>query len=65
MTYLKKHGDKKMKTKIYQSWNPRNQSWIKYKLEDRGKYKKFIPLDVKQRNPNKPFKGIKKYRRKK
>lgn len=40
----------------YQSWNPKTKCWIKYKLKD----KKFIPLDVKQRNPRKPFKNVKK-----
>lgn len=41
---------------MYQSFNKRNKCWVKYKLT--GKKSKIV--DQKQRNPTKPFKGIKK-----
>jgi hypothetical protein len=41
---------------VFQVFNKRTNAWIKYK-----KYgKKTKILDVKQKNPSKPFKGIKK-----
>lgn len=45
----KKQGDK-----VYQAYNKRIKSWVKYKLVGGA----FIPLDVKQKDPMKPFKGI-------
>jgi len=45
---------------IYQSWNHRNKSWVKYHFsKERG----FHPINVKQRNPSIPFKNIKIKRR--
>jgi len=41
--------------KTYQVFNNKNKSWVKYKF---NKEQGFIPLDVKQRNPRVPFKGI-------
>ena len=41
---------------IYQSFNGRIGAWIKYSFE---KGKGFLPKDVKQIEPYKPFKGIK------
>jgi len=41
---------------IYQAYNPRNNSWVKYKFT---KKKGFMALDVKQKEPGIPFKGIK------
>lgn len=41
---------------ILQAFNKRNKAWVKIKFTKDGV--KF--LDVKQRNPTKPFKGIKK-----
>lgn len=40
---------------ILQSFNRRTKAWVKFKFTKKGV--KF--LDVKQRNPTKPFKGIK------
>ncbi len=41
---------------IYQAYNKRTKAWVKYKfIPGKG----FIPLDVKQRQPLKPFKNIK------
>ena len=45
----------------YQTWNPRTKRWVKYKIKD----KQFIPLDVKQRQPNIPFKNVRMKKRKK
>ena len=42
---------------IYQAFNKRINAWVKYKFT---KKKGFTPLDIKQREPLKPFKGIKK-----
>lgn len=39
---------------IYQSYNKRTKAWVKYKLY--GKKSKI--LNVKQKNPTKPFKGV-------
>ena len=39
---------------IYQSFNPKTQSWVKYHFV-KGEIKFF---DVKQRNPKIKFKGI-------
>lgn len=39
---------------IYQAYNRRTKAWVKYKLTKSG----FTPLDVKQKLPMKPFKGI-------
>lgn len=41
---------------IYQAWNQRNKAYIKYHFKKDGKIEW---LDVKQREPTKPFKGIK------
>lgn len=42
-------------SKTYQAFNTKNKAWIKYKFnKDSG----FIPLDVKQRLPTVPFKGV-------
>jgi len=43
-----------MGCKKFQSWNPKNKSWVKYKFTRQG----FIPLDVKQHHPSVPFKGV-------
>jgi len=43
-----------VKMPIYQAYNSRNKAWVKYKLSSKG----FKTLDVKQREPRKPFKGI-------
>ena len=41
--------------KIYQAFNPKNNAWVKYSFcKDTG----FRPIDVKQREPMKPFKGV-------
>lgn len=40
---------------IYQSFNNRIKAYVKYKFV---KGKGFKPLNVKQRNPNKPFKNV-------
>lgn len=40
---------------IYQAFNPRSKAFVKYEFSKQGI--KFI--DVKQREPSKPFKGIK------
>tara|TARA_R100001530_G_scaffold112862_2_gene79859 strand:+ start:15987 stop:16130 length:144 start_codon:yes stop_codon:yes gene_type:complete len=45
---------------ILQKFNGRTKAWVKFKFTKRGV--KF--LDVKQRNPRKPFKGIKIAKRK-
>ncbi len=42
---------------IYQAFNKKIGSWVKYKF---SKGKGFDPFDVKQKEPFKPFKGIKK-----
>ena len=40
---------------IKQAWNPKTQSWVKYDFEkDIG----FKVIDVKQREPKKPFKNV-------
>jgi hypothetical protein len=44
------------KKNTYQAYNDRIDAWVKYKFGESG----FIPLDVKQRNPQTPFKNIKK-----
>lgn len=41
---------------IYQAFNKKIGAWIKYEFVKGG----FKPLDVKQREPFIPFKGIKK-----
>jgi len=40
----------------YQSFNKKTKAWVKYDLYNG----KSLITDVKQRNPGKPFKGIKK-----
>lgn len=40
--------------KKYQAYNPKTKAWVKYCFDKGG----FKPLDVKQKNPTKPFKGI-------
>ena len=42
---------------IFQSFNPRTGRWIKFKKMANGKT---TIMDVKQRLPKKPFKGVKK-----
>ena len=39
---------------IYQSFNPRINAWVKYEFGKGG----WKPLDVKQKNPLVPFKGV-------
>ena len=39
----------------YQAWNPKSKAWVKYKFTDTGGFK---VLDVKQKNPTVPFKGV-------
>jgi len=39
---------------IYQSYNKRINAWVKYEFTKKG----WKPLDVKQKEPKKPFKGI-------
>jgi len=39
---------------IFQAFNRRNKAWVKFKLSKKG----FKVLDVKQRNPKVPFKGV-------
>lgn len=41
---------------ILQKFNKKTKAWVKFKITSKGV--KF--LDVKQRNPTKPFKNIKK-----
>lgn len=41
---------------IRQSFNKRINAWVKYDFYNG----KFRPLNVKQRNPRVPFKGVKK-----
>jgi hypothetical protein len=41
-------------TGIWQTWNPINHSWVKFKFTSEGV--KFF--DVKQKNPNIPFKNV-------
>lgn len=38
----------------YQSFNPRIKAWVKYKFGNGG----WKPLDVKQREPLVPFRGV-------
>ena len=42
-------------TKIYQAFNPRSKSWVKYCFTKQGSWR---PLDVKQIKPTIPFKGV-------
>lgn len=39
---------------IYQAYNKRTKAWVKYKFTKNG----IKWLDVKQREPQKPFKGV-------
>jgi len=39
---------------IYQAFNGRNKAWTKYTFTSKG----WRVLDVKQRNPKVPFKGV-------
>lgn len=39
---------------VYQAYNKKINSWVKYEFSKDG----FKPLDVKQKESNKPFKGI-------
>ena len=41
---------------IYQAFNKRTKAWVKYHFK---KGKGFEVIDVKQREPKKPFKNIK------
>ena len=43
-----------MGCKKYQAWNPRSKAWVKYEIGKHG----FKPVDVKQKEPWKPFKGV-------
>lgn len=45
---------------IYQAYNKKIGAWVKYEFSKKG----FKPIDVKQREPKKPFKGILKKGRK-
>ncbi len=45
---------------IYQSYNKRNKAYVKYKKK-KGRCK---IMNVKERNPGKPFKGVKIKKRK-
>ena len=40
---------------IYQAYNKKIKAWVKYEFTK----KSFTRKDVKQRNPNQPFKGVK------
>jgi len=40
---------------IYQAYNQKIKAWVKYEFSKKG----FKVKDVKQRNSQKPFKGIK------
>jgi len=40
---------------IYQAFNNKIKAWVKYSFESG---KGFTPLDVKQKEPLKPFKGV-------
>ena len=46
-----------MGCKIFQAWNPKTKAWVKYKFT---KHSGFKPIDVKQREPHIPFKGVRK-----
>ena len=46
---------KKSRNGVFQSFNPRTDAWVKYKVEG-GRSK---ILNVKQKDPAKPFKGVK------
>jgi len=39
---------------VYQAYNPKIQSWVKYHFTKKG----FEVLDVKQRKPKIKFKGV-------
>lgn len=41
--------------KIVQTYNPQNKAYVKMKVTDKGAK----ILNVKERNPKKPFKGVK------
>lgn len=45
---------------IYQAYNKKIGAWVKYEFSKKG----FKPIDVKQREPKKPFKNILKKGRK-
>lgn len=38
----------------YQAYNKRIKAWVKYEFTKKG----FKVTDVKQREPNRPFKGV-------
>lgn len=42
------------KCRIYQAYNPKSKSWVKYKFDKQG----FEPFDVKEHLPSIPFKGV-------
>lgn len=44
-----------MKKKVFQSYNSRSESWVKFKTMPNGRTR---ILDVKESMPKKPFKGI-------
>lgn len=46
---------------VYQAYNKRTGAWVKYEFSKKG----WKALDVKQREPKKPFKGIPKKGKKK
>lgn len=50
-----------IKIPIQQAFNKRINAWVKF---DFKKGKGFTVLDVKQRNPAVPFKGVKRFKRK-
>lgn len=42
--------------KMYQAYNDRTSRWVKYELKDG----RAVIRDVKQKEPQKPFKGVRK-----
>lgn len=41
---------------VMQSWNARTKRWVKFEFTKKNGFK---VLDVKEKDPTKPFKGIK------
>jgi len=46
----------KRKGSVYQAYNDKNKAYVKYKITEKGSK----IMNVKERNPKKPFKNIKK-----
>lgn len=44
-----------IKVPKFQAFNPRNKAWVKYEFGKKG----FKVIDVKQKMPMVPFKGVK------